>query len=507
MLAALGAISDHPSHLARTFLSPAHRQAALTLQQWVLTSTCFARRPRFARQTRRSLALPARSFARWMHQAGLSSWVDGLANVRGRVAAADVTTKALLFGSHYDTVLDAGAYDGALGILVALAAVKASILREGVRSGVVTNADILKLMTAAGDPMGDGLDGPRLLDADIVFKDYGKVPRLPKPVQVVGFSDEEGVRFHSTFLGSRGLAGDVTAAYLNEVVDVDGVTLLEAVREKGIASSVEDVLRVAAGRSELAGYVEVHIEQGPVLEGADEALGVVTGIAGQTWGEVRVKGSQGHAGTVPMGTRPGGRRDPMPAVGTLVAGLERLCMQQLESEGTSAASSSSALVCTVGKMDVWPGASNVIPGEVTFTADIRALRDDVRTRVVRQFQQMVEAECAQRGLECAFEVRHEAAAVSMDASLTAKLISAVEVVKEERTSADQKTCAGVIKMASGAGHDAIAMSSIVPVSMLFVRCKGGISHRPDEYAHPDDVGAAAHATYRFLQDWLKDSSD
>ena len=459
--------------------------------------------------------------------------MDGLANVRGRVAAANETAKALLFGSHYDTVLDAGAYDGALGILVALAAVKASILREGVRSGVVTNADILELMTAAGDredredredrlgdPLGDGLDGPRLLDhlldADIVFKGYGKVPRLPKPVQVVGFSDEEGVRFHSTFLGSRGLAGDITAAYLDEVVDADGVTLLEAMREKGIASSFEDVVRVAAGRSELAGYVEVHIEQGPVLEGADEALGVVTGIAGQTWGEVRVKGSQGHAGTVPMGTRPGDRRDPMPAVGTLVAGLERLCMQQLESEGAASSSSSSSspsssspssLVCTVGKVDVWPGASNVIPGEVTFTADIRALRDDVRTRVVRQFEQMVEAVCAQRGLECAFEVRHEAAAVSMDASLTAKLISAVEAVKEERTSADQKTCAGVIKMASGAGHDSIAMSSIVPVSMLFVRCKGGISHRPDEYAHPDDVGAAAHATYRFLQDWLKDSSD
>jgi allantoate deiminase len=450
----LSSVSDDPQYLKRTFLDSSHRRAALLLQ-------------------------------RWMHQAGLSSWIDSLANVRGRVAGEDDTTPAILIGSHYDTVIDAGAYDGALGILVGIAAVKANILSAAVQEGIVSNENILGMMV-------EGVD----LDCESIFGEHGKVPRLKKPVQVVAFSDEEGVRFQSTFLGSRGLAGDITEEYLKSVRDSSGITLLDAITEKGLASTADEVMKVAAGSGELAGYVEVHIEQGPVLEAANHRLGVVTGISGQTWAHVSLRGSQGHAGTVPMNTR----RDPMPAAGLLVHSLERVCDHRTNSTGLS-------LVCTVGKMEVWPGASNVIPGAVNFTVDIRSQSDKLRKDTVEDFRRLVDDECLERHLECDFEIRHEAQAVVMDEFLTGALTKAVAKSSLSKLQSDDNTCVAddttnqVTRMASGAGHDAIAMSRIVPVSMLFVRCKGGISHRPDEYAHPDDVAAAAEATYHFIRDW------
>ena len=459
----LSTISDHPSYLKRTFLDGAHRRAAATLQSW-------------------------------MRQAGLTTWLDGLANVRGRAPAEDDSAPAMLIGSHYDTVVDAGAYDGALGIVVGIAAVKANILSKAVAAGYVTNDEIIRMMA----------DGEGMIDVESIFR-AGGAPRLQRPVQVVAFSDEEGVRFQSTFLGSRALAGGVTEAYVNGVVDGDGVTLREAIESVSGGSAVDDAMLVAAGRHELGCYVEVHIEQGPVLEAAGERLGVVLGVAGQTWVHVQVRGSQGHAGTVPMGAR----RDPMPAVGGLVHSLEQLCVdreQQAQSEGS--------LVCTVGKLEVWPGASNVIPGAVNFTADVRSLNDELRRDVVAEFRRTVHDVCGQRRLECEFEVRHEAGAVVMDAGLTDALVEAVRKVDidgKETANPTSDTCGitdqeekQVIRMPSGAGHDAVAMASVVPVAMLFVRCRGGISHRPDEYAHPDDVAAAAEATYHLVRDWQSD---
>jgi allantoate deiminase len=456
----LSTISDHPSYLKRTFLDAAHRRAATTLHSW-------------------------------MRQAGLTTWMDGLANVRGRAPAVDESTPAILIGSHYDTVVDAGAYDGALGIVVGIAAVKASILSKAVAAGYVTNEEIIKMMG----------DGEALIDVEAIFP-AGATPRLQRPIQVVAFSDEEGVRFQSTFLGSRALSGGITEAYVNSVVDGDGVTLREAIEGLSGATAVDDDLLVAAGRDELRGYVEVHIEQGPVLEAAGERLGVVIGVAGQTWVHVQVRGSQGHAGTVPMGAR----RDPMPAVGGLVLALEHLCVdrdRQARSEGS--------LVCTVGKVEVWPGASNVIPGAVNFTADVRSLSDELRQDVVAEFRRAVDKDCRRRELECEFEVRHEAGAVVMDAGLTEALVEAVGKVgidSKETTISASDTCGSsdrkqkqVIRMPSGAGHDAVAMASIVPVAMLFVRCRGGISHRPDEYTHPDDLAAAAEAMYHMIEDW------
>ena len=429
-----------------------------------------------------------------MRQAGLTTWMDGLANVRGRAPAEDDSSPAMLIGSHYDTVVDAGAFDGALGIIVGIAAIKASILSKSVAAGYVTNDDIIRMIG----------DGEVVIDVRAIFRD-GVIPRLQRPVQVVAFSDEEGVLFQSTFLGSRALAGGITGAYVDGVVDGDGVTLREAIEALSGAAAVDDAMLAAAGRRELGGYVEVHIEQGPVLEAAGERLGVVVGVAGQTWVHVQVRGSQGHAGTVPMGAR----QDPMPAVGGLVLALEQMCVdpkRQARSDGS--------LVCTVGKVEVWPGASNVIPGAVNFTVDVRSLSDELRKDVVADFRRTVDQTCRQRQLECEFEVRHEAAAVGMDAGLTDALVGAVGKVgvdgsdKEETASSASGTCGvseqkqkQVIRMPSGAGHDAVAMASIVPVAMLFVRCRDGISHRPDEYAHPDDVAAAAEAMYHFVQNW------
>lgn len=462
-LRVLSTISDHPSYLKRTFLDAAHRRAAKTLQSW-------------------------------MRQAGLTTWMDGLANVRGRAPTEDDSRPSILIGSHYDTVVDAGAFDGALGIVVGIAAVKASILSKAVEGGHVTNDDIIRMMEG----------GEAMIDVEAIFRD-GVIPSLQRPVQVVAFSDEEGVRFQSTFLGSWALSGGITEEYMNRVIDGDGVTLREAIEALSGARAVDDAMLAAAGQHELGGYVEVHIEQGPVLEAAGERLGVVVGVAGQTWVHVHVRGVQGHAGTVPMGAR----RDPMPAVGGFFLALEQLCMdhaRQSRSDGS--------LVCTVGKVEVWPGASNVIPGAVNFTADVRSLSDELRKDVVAEFRRTVDDTCLQRQLECEFEVRHEAGAVGMDAGLTDALVGAVAKVivdgsdSEETASSVGGTCGAseqkqrkVIRMPSGAGHDAVAMASVVPVAMLFVRCREGISHRPDEYAHPDDVAAAAEAMYHFVQDW------
>ncbi|KAH9795499.1 Allantoate deiminase [Citrus sinensis] len=431
----LGKVSDANGYLQRTFMSPASVRAGNLIRQW-------------------------------MEDAGLRTWVDHLGNVHGRVEGLNASAQALLIGSHLDTVVDAGIFDGSLGIITAISALK-------------------------------------------VLKSTGKLGKLKRPVegascgallipgcrtlQVIAFSDEEGVRFQSTFLGSAALAGILPVSALR-VSDKSGVTVLDALRENSIDIAEESLLQLKYDPASVWGYIEVHIEQGPVLEWVGFPLGVVQGIAGQTRLKVTVRGSQGHAGTVPMSMR----QDPMTAAAELIVLLERLCKHPkdfLSYDGRSNCSTleslSSSLVCTVGEISSWPSASNV-----TFTVDLRAIDDAGRETVLYELSNQLYQICEKRSVSCIVERKHDANAVMCDADLSSQLKSASYAALKRMTGATQHEIPVIM---SGAGHDAMAMSHLTKVGMLFVRCRGGISHSPAEHVLDDDVWAAGLAVLAFLE--------
>ena len=329
----------------------------------------------------------------WMREAGLTVREDEVGNLIGRRGEG----RPFVLGSHLDTVRNAGRYDGPLGVLVALA-----VLERG-------------------------------------------YPRVP--VEVVGFADEEGVRFGTAYLGSAARAGRFDPSWLARV-DEDGVALADLVA--GPAAPTEPPL----------GYAEVHIEQGPQLERLGEPLGVVTAIAGQSHAAVMLVGQAGHAGTVPMGSR----RDALAGAAEWVLEVER-----------------AGPVATVGALEVDPGARNVIPGAATMTLDVRDPDDDVRRAAVAALRTRAEEIAARRGLDVRWEDLADVPAVPMDDRLTALLGDDLP------------------HLVSGAGHDAGMMATVAPAAMLFVRCGGGISHHPDESVEEADVAAALDALERFLR--------
>ncbi|VAI92411.1 probable allantoate deiminase [Triticum dicoccoides] len=424
----LGKISDGEGFLERTFLSPASFRATDVIISW-------------------------------MKDAGLATWVDQMGNIHGRFEPSNSTEKALLIGSHMDTVIDAGMYDGALGIICAISALK-------------------------------------------VLRVTGKLQRLTRPVEVIAFSDEEGVRFQTTFLGSAAVAGILPESIL-QVSDKSGTTVQEALRLNSFEATAAALGQVKYSPESVGSYVEVHLEQGPVLEALRYPLGVVKGIAGQTRLKVIVDGSQGHAGTVPMKLR----RDPMVAAAELVVTLEGLCKDPSrfltydEECGCFTEESLAGLVCTVGELLTWPSASNVIPGQVNFTVDIRAMDDLVRETIVASFSRIVMQRCDHRLVDCAVEHKHSAAATPCDPELTAQLkratrsaVSAMAAPGGHAAVAGESTPV----LMSGAGHDAMAMARLTRVGMLFVRCRGGVSHSPEEHVAEDDVWAAGLALLRFV---------
>lgn len=358
----------------------------------------------------------------WMEAAGMTVRRDAIGNVIGRLGEADRRT--LLIGSHLDTVRDAGRYDGVLGVLVAIGCLER--LRDEGRS-------------------------------------------LPYTVEVLAFADEEGIRFGTGFLGSSVVAGQLDLADL-DLRDANGVTLRDAVRAFG-----GDPDGLASARREsanLIGYYEVHIEQGPVLEGDGVPLGVVTAIAGQTGGRVVFTGEPGHAGTVPMALR----RDALGAAAEFVTAVEAVARDQ---EGA---------VSTVGSVEVEPGARNVIPGRVVLSLDVRHASDSVRESVLARLRERAGAIAAARGVGFEWQVGHGTQAIDTAAALT-------ELVAEAVVASGHP----VVRLSSGAGHDAVMLSAIAPVAMLFVRCAGGISHSPAESVTVEDVAAAIDATTRFLE--------
>jgi allantoate deiminase len=358
----------------------------------------------------------------WMEAAGMAVRRDVIGNVIGRLGGPD--SRTLLIGSHLDTVRDAGRYDGVLGVLVGIACVE------------------------------------RLRDAGT---------SLPYAIEVLAFADEEGARFGTGYLGSSVVAGRFDVEWLHRR-DADGVILADAVSAFG---GDPDGLASAGGKaSDLIGYYEVHIEQGPVLESGGVPLGVVTAIAGQTRARVTFVGDAGHAGTVPMALR----RDALCAAADWVTAVEAIAC---EADGA---------VATVGELEVEPGASNVIPGRVQVSLDLRHQDDSVRERVAAELRRRAGAIADARGVVVEWELVQESLAVCCSPELTELLADSVAARGEP-----------VVALPSGAGHDAVMLSSIAPVAMLFVRCAGGVSHNPAEAVAVEDVAAAIDATTRFLE--------
>jgi allantoate deiminase len=367
----LGAISEEPGRLTRTFASAAMQRANNLV-----------------------------SF--WMREAGMQTREDAAFNLLGRWDSSRRAAKTFLLGSHLDTVRDAGKYDGPLGVLTAIAAVQC--LRE---RGV----------------------------------------ELPFHIEVVGFSDEEGARYQTAYLGSSAFAGTLKRADLARI------------QEKHIVNA-------RRRRNEFLGYAEVHIEQGPVLETKNLPVGVVTAIAGQSRISVEFHGVAGHAGTVPMNLR----HDALAGAAELVLAAERC-----------------GVTATVGKLEVAPGASNVIPGRATFTLDVRNQSDARRLAAVKFLRAKADAIAKRRGLKLIWTPVQENGAVQCDKKLTQILSNCVA-----------KHGLKFFKLPSGAGHDAVVLSQICPVAMLFVRCKGGISHNPAESVTESDVRAAIEVLADFI---------
>jgi allantoate deiminase len=413
----LGAITDTPGSLTRTFLSVANRKAARIVAGWMEEAGMVVAHD--VGGTVRGIL-----DGRWEMVDGRSQMADAspsgseIQNLPSAISHLPSAAPPLLLGSHLDTVIDAGKYDGALGVLIAIAALEVT--------------------------------GP-----------------LDFPVHVLGFSDEEGVRFHATYLGSRACVGKLDDGLL-AIRDANGVSLGEALEREGCHQGATGFFY---DESSSRGYVEVHIEQGRVLEEAGEALGAVSAICGQSRLAITLCGQADHAGTTPMDLR----RDALAGAAECVLAAERLARGEAD------------LVATVGKVDVKPGASNAIPGEVRFTLDFRHPDDESRERLLDQLRSEFARIAGERQLELTVELVQSNAAVPCDSALTESMLDAVEAATGHRR-----------LLASGAGHDAVMMATAMPVAMLFVRCRAGLSHHPDEHASPEDIAVALKVLVDFL---------
>jgi allantoate deiminase len=391
----LGKISETPEQLTRIFLTKEHRAAA-------------------------DLILG------WMRDAGMRAHLDAIGNVCGRYEGERPGLPCLMLGSHYDTVRDAGKWDGPLGLVTAISCA----------------VDLNK---------------------------RGK--RLPFAVEVVGFADEEGIRFASTLLGSRAVAGTFDESVLG-VRDKAGVSMREALSQFGL--DPEHIGAAARARSELLAYIELHIEQGPVLEAEHLPVGVVTAISGATRLAVMLAGMAGHAGTVPMALR----RDALAGAAECIVAIEEFCRTD---EG---------LVGTVGYINAMPGATNVIPGRVSFTIDMRAASDAHRKMAVTDIVRQIEKIARRRELALQIDVTHENRTVPCAPWLRRQVADAIAAEGFR-----------VFELPSGAGHDGMAMIDIADVAMVFVRCRGGVSHHPDEHVDAADADAGARVLLRLIENF------
>jgi allantoate deiminase len=360
-----------------------------------------------------------------MREAGMTAGFDALGNVVGRYQAENQDAPVVMTGSHMDSVRNAGKYDGLFGILTAIACVKN--LRDRAR-------------------------------------------RLPYTLQIVGFGDEEGVRFGAALIGSRAMAGTFDPAWLDQADD-DGVTMRQALIAFGGDPDGWRALDRRGGN--VVAYVESHIEQGPVLLNESVPVGVVTAIAGTTRMRVRVTGLAGHAGTVPMGSR----QDALTAASEMVLFVERHCETH------------NGLVGTVGKLTVLPGAINVIPQDVELTIDVRSGDDTLREEAVRIFDMSLREIVRRRRVAVDIVPFYAANAAPCDPSLQNAFAAAIAAHD-----------IALHRLPSGAGHDAMVFPAVCPIAMLFVRCgNNGISHHPDETMTAEDAEIATSVLLHFFE--------
>jgi allantoate deiminase len=388
----LAAISSNPENISRFYLTPEHKRCNTLVAQW-------------------------------MQEAGMETWMDAAGNLCGHYDAQDACAKTLILASHLDSIPNAGAYDGILGVLVAIA---------------------------------------------VVEQLYQNNSALPYAIDIIGFGDEEGVRFGSTLLGSRAVAGTWNPEWW-ELKDRAGISLQQAFINFGLAP--EDIHRAAREPEDILAYLEVHIEQGPVLETENLALGIVTAIAGARRFAIEIQGYAGHAGTVPMAMR----KDALVGAALGIALVENIANEF-------------DVVATVGQIECGPGAVNVIPGHTRFTIDIRSGDDHRRDQAFAKIQHELDMICEARSLSASWQEIHNAPAV-VCADWLQELQSSVLCDMKIKP----------YKLMSGAGHDAMAMADICDVAMYFVRCKGGVSHHPDESITVDDVALAITALAGTLQ--------
>lgn len=360
----------------------------------------------------------------WFEAAGLETRLDGIGNLRGRLASPRAGAKTFVLASHIDTVVNAGKYDGPLGVLMAL-------------------------------------------DLAAHFSRQGS--SLPFHLEVMAFSDEEGVRFHTTYLGSKVVTGAFEPALLRRT-DADGITLAQAIADMG--GNAATLATDALPADEWLGYFELHIEQGPVLWENKVPIALVMAIAGQQRVELTWTGMAGHAGTVPMPLR----QDALAAAAEFVLAAEDF-----------ARAHGRGLVATVGQLHIPYAASNVIPGQVIHSLDLRSPEASQLATAYADLQAQAEAIAARRGLGLGWQLVQYTAPVACDRELNRLLGRAIAASGYE-----------VDGLVSGAGHDAVPASAVAPATMAFIRCYKGISHNPLENVEAADVAAALEVAERFL---------
>ena len=368
----------------------------------------------------------------WMKEAGLHTRIDNIGNVRGRLLSKNTTAKTLVIASHIDTVKNAGKFDGPLGVLMGLDLIEQLILSNTV---------------------------------------------LPFNIELIGFCDEEGCRFHTTYLGSKAVAGLFDVSVLDKK-DASGISLKEVILENG--GDVNNLSKDAIAKQDWLGYFEIHIEQGPVLYEKNIPVGLVTAIAGQSRVEIVFNGEAGHAGTVPMDMR----KDALTCAAEFILETEKF-----------AAANKKNLVATVGKLHIINSASNVIPDKVICSFDLRSADEKILLSSYETIRKMTEEICKTRGIVLEWNLIQQAKPLKCDAGMN-KLLG--ESIKESGNE--------LIELVSGAGHDAVAVSAISPVAMLFVRCFKGISHNPAEDVELKDIAAAIKVSDNFIQQLIKNKS-
>lgn len=365
----------------------------------------------------------------WMKEAGLQTRVDNIGNIRGRLPSHHPQAKTFVIASHIDTIINAGKFDGPLGVLIGLDIIEQLVLSKS---------------------------------------------ETPFHIELVGFCDEEGCRFHTTYLGSKALAGSFDKMVLH-TKDANGISLEQVIEETG--GDINDLNKDAIEQKDWAGYFEIHIEQGPVLYERNIPVGLVTAIAGQCRAGMVFNGEAGHAGTVPMHMR----RDALACAAEFVLEAEKF-----------ASNNDKNLVATVGKLHIINSASNVIPGEVICSLDLRSADNAILSSSYEAIKKIAEDICDKRNIVLEWNLIHQTKPVICDEKLNKLLAQSINEPGYE-----------LVKLVSGAGHDAVPVSAVSPVAMLFVRCFKGISHNPLEDVELKDIAATIKVSDNFIQQLIK----